>query len=320
MPSLFRRRDERAESNALLAKNVSSVLRNRIIPLTNMSKLHRLSPERLRTEWNIVVQDLDLRTGQPPRGHAFIQPIPMETVSDWLQEFRPWEQQDGLTGCGDFDLIGTYNPQRDYRRGMSQSFGIRRMVNNYITSCYREEKGSMIQNRTAWRESLIPMGRLQHRGEPDRNWGISLMLHQSDPRDAGKPYILNTRQNERVPHFACFLHDDVLLVDDKSLSSAELCTIFILALHISCLRMYEHVVVIPITVYSCSGWQVRIVQGCIDFRNLQFDIRCSKILDFNTGGVRDTEENLQRFMTLLGWVLGKPVGDVEQPQYSTRRR
>ncbi|ATY65788.1 kinase-like domain [Cordyceps militaris] len=294
----------------VLSQNMTDMLVRRIDPLCRTSA-HRVTAEQLCRDWGIVVQSLDLRTGGAADGEVFIQPIPPTQIQTWLDEFRPWDQPGA--GQWDFDLPGSYDPHEDRHYGMSNSLGISRMVCNYIEMCYRYEKGSIIRNKTRWRPSSFGVKHLSSSTSNIHRWHARFMLHQCEPADAGKFYLSETRPDSALPHLGCFLHDDELLADDGSLSTAELTTIMVLALRQAMNPIYKQATVVPITVYSCAGQQVRIIQGCIDFRHRQFDIRYSEILDFNEGGVRRTEENMQRFLTLLGWVLGNPVGNVKRP-------
>jgi len=56
---------------------------------------------------------------------------------------------------------------------------------------------------------------------------------------------------------------------------------------------------------SCSGRQVRIVQGVVNFPETTVELRVSRIIDFE----KDVLYNWREYMTLLGWAIGEPVGD-----------
>ncbi|ATY65725.1 NAD binding Rossmann fold, partial [Cordyceps militaris] len=280
------------------------MIRRRIGPLTK-SSAHRITPEQLRAEWNIVVQKLDLDTGRPDHGETFIQPIPIHQIDSWIKEFRPLEYPS--RGPYDYDLFDIYDRLEDAGEGKEISRGIFRMVNNYIIRSHLFRGGSILWNKTNWRKCLPTTDRLSFRSEK-HNWFVSTVIYQCNPA-LGNRYISTT-----LPHLSCFLHDDEMLQDDGSLSHAELNTIMILALQQASDCTYSHATVIPIVVFSCAGRHLRIVQACIDFKHYHFDIRCSEILNFNEGGIRGTDENLRRFYTLLGWVLGEPVGNVEKSQ------
>ncbi len=102
--------------------------------------------------------------------------------------------------------------------------------------------------------------------------------------------------------------------------------------------MYTQTSVIPVCPLSLSVPTNPLIRPCKDYRllllrplgpycsrlyrlsPLQFDIRCSDILDFNEGGMRRTKENEQRFYTFLGWILGNPVGNIKEQQYPGSRR
>lgn len=135
------------QANDALSHNIGEMLVCRIQPLCG-TDAHRITAEELRRDWDIVVQKLDLRTGQAEHGPAFIRPIPPDEIRRWLDEFRPWDAD--WAEPGDFDLPDSYDPYYDPRVGESVSFGIRRVAYNYIAKCHIYEKGSMMENKTNW--------------------------------------------------------------------------------------------------------------------------------------------------------------------------
>ncbi|OAA63885.1 hypothetical protein ISF_04594 [Cordyceps fumosorosea ARSEF 2679] len=251
-------------------------------------------------------------------GEAFIRPIPPEQIRSWIDHFCALAYPRG--NPDDYDLFGIYDPLEDPRCGMTDSMGILSMVVSYTERAYPFEKGNMMQDKTYWRYCSPNTKRLSSSTSDVHSWIVKRITEQCDPATAQKYTYLDVPRSSTLPHLSCFVHDDEILQDDGSLSNGELTAIMVLALRQSSDRTYRHATVIPLLVFSCSGRQVRIIQGCIDFRNYQFDVRCSEILDFNEGGIRGTDENLRRFYTLLGWVLGEPVGNIEQSQVPGSRR
>ncbi|ATY67203.1 kinase-like domain [Cordyceps militaris] len=275
----------------------------RIHPLCG-TDAHRITAEELRRDWDIV---------------AFIQPIPPDEIRRWLDELRPWDAD-----CAepyDFDLPDSYDPYYDPRVSESVSFGIRRVAYNYIGKYYVP----CVSTPTLANLGMNSPG-VKHLSSSDSNihhWDVTQMFHQCDPATIRKHRLHSAiPPSSELPHLSCFLHDDEILESDGGLSTAELITIMVCYVPPEPFRPDQsyssaHV---KITVFSCSGRQVRIVQGCIDFRHYQFDVRCSDILDFNEGGMRRTKENEQRFYTFLGWILGNPVGNIKEPQHPGSRR
>jgi len=61
-------------------------------------------------------------------------------------------------------------------------------------------------------------------------------------------------------------------------------------------------------VVSASYRTVRIVQGVVNIRTNDVELRVSQLVPFEKGIKADTE-SWQNFLTLLGWILGEPIGD-----------
>ncbi|ATY60518.1 NAD binding Rossmann fold [Cordyceps militaris] len=109
------------QENDRLHKCMLDVLVRLIDPLTK-SSAHRVTPEQLRSDWDIVVQKLDLRTGQGGcYGEAFIRPIPPKQISSWINYFCPlaWPSEN----LDDYDLFGIFDPLEDRRLGAPGSIG-----------------------------------------------------------------------------------------------------------------------------------------------------------------------------------------------------
>jgi hypothetical protein len=59
-----------------------------------------------------------------------------------------------------------------------------------------------------------------------------------------------------------------------------------------------------VTVISASGRRIRIVQGVVDIIKGSIEVRVSDIIQFDEG----IKKNEKKFHTLLGWMVGEPVG------------
>ncbi|EGX88299.1 MFS transporter, putative [Cordyceps militaris CM01] len=133
------------------------MIRRRIDPLTK-SSAHRISPEQLRAEWNIVVQKLDLDTGRPDHGETFIQPIPIHQIDSWIKEFRPLEYPSRRPY--DYDLFDIYDRVEDAGEGKEISRGISRMVKNYTMRSHSYKLARML---TYYGSSFLQVGEAQLR-------------------------------------------------------------------------------------------------------------------------------------------------------------
>lgn len=61
--------------------------------------------------------------------------------------------------------------------------------------------------------------------------------------------------------------------------------------------------------FSASGRNIRIVQGIVDFATGTTEVRVSEIVSFEEGGVKG--DNWRTWLTLLGWAVGKPMGNTK---------
>lgn len=60
--------------------------------------------------------------------------------------------------------------------------------------------------------------------------------------------------------------------------------------------------------FSTSGRKIRIVQGIVNFRKRTVEVRVSDIISFEEGLLKDL---WREWLTLLGWAVGKPVGNTK---------
>lgn len=134
-----------------------------------------------------------------------------------------------------------------------------------------------------------------------------------------------------VPHTTCLLANQEPLRDDK-LSTAEMITVVWLSCAHYLYPEYQGHNTIPVsfsiplplgdgdgrdaflmprrqvTVFSTSRRSIRIVQGVINFRERTVEVRVSDIISFEEGCLKD---HWREWLTLLGWAVGKPVGNTK---------
>ncbi|KAM3545293.1 hypothetical protein ARSEF1564_001765 [Beauveria bassiana] len=142
--------------------------------------------------------------------------------------------------------------------------------------------------------------------------------------------LLNRVKYSKDSKLGVMMADDLPIKNGPYLSPAELITTLGLAIAKIKAQKYYQPTVIPvsllifsmltayravliqslfeITVFSCSARKLRIVQGAINFHTLDLDFRYSSVIYFSVGGLHSNSQNAKAVAGVLGWVLGRPVG------------
>lgn len=102
-----------------------------------------------------------------------------------------------------------------------------------------------------------------------------------------------------------FIIDPDPMFPDR-LTTAEACTAFGLLSHSRVRDGYNSHRYIPVTIFSGSGRQMRILQCWHDKENpMNLQVRRSPIMDFQQG----MEANWKDWIMILCWITGEAVGD-----------
>ncbi|KAI2611843.1 hypothetical protein GGR54DRAFT_341534 [Hypoxylon sp. NC1633] len=101
----------------------------------------------------------------------------------------------------------------------------------------------------------------------------------------------------------CFLADKAAL-KEMVLSRSELWVILSITAGRFMREGYQHHRLIPVTIVSSSGRQLRITQGCVDGMANHVTVRMTQILDFTAGEVAKRDDLLRT----LCWIVGEPIG------------
>ncbi|CAI7669572.1 unnamed protein product [Penicillium discolor] len=114
-------------------------------------------------------------------------------------------------------------------------------------------------------------------------------------------------KNISQPHINAYIGDSQPLRVDR-LNSGEVSLSYGLIAKRRIQDGYNDHRYIPITVFSMSDFQVRILQIWHDKQNPKaLQVRSSPIMDFKDG----VQNNLDDWVTILCWMVGKPVGDTK---------
>ncbi|KAM3441873.1 hypothetical protein MY4824_001287 [Beauveria thailandica] len=304
---------------ARLKSNVKTVAE--LVRKFKQAKSAFFNQQQLRDNHGISVQKLDIVTGKPgTHGQAYIEPVQPEIVLKWLTKYAPEESED-LESC-DIDFpnldVTELSPGFDFHEAIELSD----LLLNRVKFSKDSNMGVMMGEESHWNETDLPHS----------DWEAREPFHQVHPSQYDLDFDCVTNSNPELPHMQCWLADELPIKDGPYLSPAELITTLALAVATIKKPEYQQASVIPvsllisliftadwvvliislfkITVFSCSGRMLRIVQGAIDFRNLNLDFRCSPVLDFSVGGLRSNGPNATKVARVLGWILGRPVGQI----------
>ncbi|KAM3523156.1 hypothetical protein NHJ13051_005269 [Beauveria bassiana] len=316
---------QQAANIARLKSNVQRVA-DVVRKLKQQTDVAAFSHEQLRAEFGISMQQLNVVTGDPcSHGQAYIKPVPPEVVTEWLKKYAPEESEDLESFDIDFpDLDATeLSPGFDFHEAAELSD----LLLNRVKYSKDSDMGVMMGKESHWNEAELPDEciSLSH-----SDWEAREPFHQVHPSQYGLDFDCVTKSNPALPHMQCWLADDLPVKNGPYLSPAELITTLGLAIAKIKAQKYYQPTVIPvsllifsiltayravliqslfkITVFSCSARKLRIVQGAINFHTLDLDFRYSPVIDFSVGGLHSNSQNAKAVAGVLGWVLGRPVG------------
>ncbi|CCT66276.1 uncharacterized protein FFB20_06516 [Fusarium fujikuroi] len=217
----------------------------------------------------IKCKDMDFKTGQVGKQtEQFIQPIPPKVVQQWLDETRP--------------------PPKERRD----------IVNEYS---HEFPNDNQWEATMIWRRINAPSNsRFVNRlGEENANWQLKGVLRQHLPNQSNYDRPLDPNR----PHAICYLADGAEPVDDMLLTS-ELTTLLLMATDTALKATWQKHKLISVTLITGSYRAVRVSQCVLDAETGSIEIRKSPHITFNKGLLAEWA----KYLTLMGWVLGKPAG------------
>ncbi|KAM3507533.1 hypothetical protein MY11210_007094 [Beauveria gryllotalpidicola] len=298
-------------NSARLKTNVQRVAE--IVRKLKKTDVAAFSDKQLRADYGISVQKLDVVTGVPcTRGQAYISPIPPETVIEWLKKYAPEESEDLVSYEIDFSDLDATSLSPDFN--FNEAMQLSDLLLNRVRYSNNSDMGVMMAKESRWNEAELPHACINYYIPPHSDWEAREPFHQVHPSQYNLDFDCVTESHPELPHMQCWLADELPINDGPWLSPAELITTLALAIAKIKNHKYYQASVIPITVFSCAARKLRIVQGAINFHNLDLDFRCSVVTDFSVGGVRSNSRNAKAVAQILGWVLGRPVGQIFPPK------
>ncbi|KGQ07422.1 hypothetical protein BBAD15_g7261 [Beauveria bassiana D1-5] len=323
------RREARQQSASIaqLQNNVRKVAE--LVRKLKLAKVPFFTREQLLTKYRIFVQKLDIATGERgTQGQAYIEPVRPEIVLDWLKKYAPEKSADRLYFDLDFTGYDVTEMSLDFYLG--EAMELCNLLLNHVNYSKDEKMGVMMGQESNWNRAELPRNLINSQSLPHSDWEARELFHQIHPIQEKLDFDCITDSHPAFPHLQCWLADELPVKDRPCLSPAELITTLALAVATIKDPKYHQASVIPvsllisliltayrvvlilslfkITVFSCSARKLRIVQGAINFHTLDLDFRYSFVIDFSVGGLHSNSQNAKAVAGVLGWVLGRPVG------------
>ncbi|KAI1027099.1 hypothetical protein LB504_007762 [Fusarium proliferatum] len=302
--------------------NLEKIARHIIHPLSQSPYKH-VGMDFL-SRCRIKCKDMDFKTGQVGKQtEQFIQPIPPKVVQQWLDETRPPPKERR-------DIVNEYSHEFPNDNQWEATM-IWRRINAYLSESENAQGNCVMTTHTQWHHAkyghsflllhlllFLPFSflRLNSRadktinspsnsrfvnrlGEQNANWQLKGVLRQHLPNQSNYDRLLDPNR----PHAICYLADGAELVDDMLLTS-ELTTLLLMATDTALKATWQKHKLIPVTLITGSYRTVRVSQCVLDAETGSIEIRKSPLITFHKGLLAEWA----KYLTLLGWVLGKPAG------------
>ncbi|KAF4452720.1 endothelin-converting enzyme [Fusarium albosuccineum] len=281
---------------------ITAMAKKILLPLTKYQKPYVSS--RALEKFDIRCKDMDFKTGQVgPRVEPFIEPIPPHLVEEWLNETKPWTVRDDFVNDPDPDPWFDDDCPTNDAQTTATFFGI--LIDIHLSSNEKEEEPGIMVAHTNWGPFPPYCGKYVNRlsaGHGMRNWQLKATYRQNIVPATCRCIYDGTLDADK-PHAICFLADDAPIQDDL-IATSELTSLLFVAIDIALKAEFEKHRIIPVTLVTGSLSTIRIVQAICDFEKGTIELRKSPPVHFPKG----VRADWQKYLTLLGWILGKPVG------------
>ncbi|EGX87766.1 hypothetical protein CCM_09388 [Cordyceps militaris CM01] len=250
-------------------------------------------PESILIEYRATVVPLDFDTGAPRNGApALLGLMDREALRRALDELKPWIAQDKY----DYEAGDGTSPSRCHHNG----YFLANIVAAYLQNNQDPRSHDTLQDRTCWQwGGGEGTDRYLHNYHDDYTWtpgSFFLNLLPSKPRE--------TLPDPRKPHVIHHVIDSTPW-KPGTLRTSEFKSIVFIAAANKLKAAYKDLDYFGVTVVSFFNWEVRIVQGLVNFKTRGVDIRVSPAQSFRDG-FRNQDGSIDpRFLTLLAYNLGE---------------
>ncbi|GAW20490.1 hypothetical protein ANO14919_099960 [Xylariales sp. No.14919] len=237
------------------------------------------SPDRRITsafmnQFEISCGELDFNTAKPAKGETFLELYPIKKFQQLAEDFA-------------FDTIEPLDPVP--MDNFNDAWFVAQQISLYLQAC---DEGGYFTGRASWDVSVVSDVVLE-RGL--RYVKKGLLMWKVD--------TVLRHENDSFPHVNCILLGRETLKEDELLFS-EVRSLLILILTMLYERSNEAHKIIPVTMVSLCAFEVRILQGYVDFGTGKITINKTPIVRLvEDGSVRE-----DHFRTIVRWLVGMPVG------------
>ncbi|KAJ2984689.1 hypothetical protein NUW58_g5930 [Xylaria curta] len=244
--------------------------------LRSMPSSDRRITSNFMNEFKISCGELDFKSAKPAKGNAFLELCPIAKFEQ-LAEMHAFHSIEQMYP----ELMGS---------NFHDSYHVAEQIKSYLYSCYELEYFTW---RASWDFWVVPKlvleKGLRHMKKTTAvMWRVETVLRY---------------ENDAFPHVNCVLEGTKTLKEDELLFSEVRC-LLVLALTMLHERSNEVHKITPITIVSICAYEVRIVQGYVDFGTGNIVINKTPIVRLvEDGSVRE-----DHFMTIVRWLVGTPVG------------
>ncbi|KAM0664409.1 hypothetical protein ACQRIU_006991 [Beauveria bassiana] len=254
-------------------------------------------PDPVLNEYHATVIPLDFTTGAPYNGTpTLLRLMDITVLRRAIDEIKPWIESDGSTDNYDYQpLLDSFD--KPYRhRNNAEWFTY--TVKVYLDTNQDTNSSDTLRGRTSWEYGGGEgTDRYLHNYDDNYTWtfgSVFINLLPSEPREP----------DPRKPHVIYHVIDSTPW-KSGTLRTSEFKSIVFIAAANKLKAAYKSLDHFGVTVISFWNWEVRIVQGLVNFKTRDVDIRVSPAQGFRDGFRNDDGSIDPRFLTLLAYNLGE---------------
>ncbi|KAM3507393.1 hypothetical protein MY11210_007174 [Beauveria gryllotalpidicola] len=274
--------------------------------LTTARPLHAITKPSLTRSalknFRTTVTTLDFATGKPtnPSSPTLLSLESVAYIRDFVRRAKPWIQPDGQEGFEDFlpdDRRKATDTAALYHNRAAAEFATTLEV--WAVNSQNQTVEDSLLRRTPWgiHTDRAASKWLGMRDGDDYIWEYGTAFHNMKPVVSGQR---ETPCEPDLPHAICYAIDSTPF-DDYSIRTSEFKSIVFMAIVNNMKAEYNHLDSFGVTVISFWNRDVRIVQGLVNLKTHNIDLRVSPVQQFPSG-FRGRDGSIDdRFLTLLAY-------------------
>ncbi|KAM3512560.1 hypothetical protein MY11210_003823 [Beauveria gryllotalpidicola] len=252
-------------------------------------------PDSVLSEYHATVMPLDFTTGAPRNAPALLRLMDRAAVRRAIDEIKPWIYSHKPTGYYDYKpTLDSFKDEPYYHHRNARWFAD--TVHVYLDTNQDGKSSDTLQGRTSWKYGGGEgTDRWLHNYDDDYTWTFGSVFINLLP---SKPH--QTCPDPLKPHVIYHVIDSTLW-KSGTLRMSEFKAILFIAAANKLKPAYKALDHFAVTVLSFWNWEVRIVQGLVNFKTHNVDIRVSPVESFRDGFRNDDGTIDPRFLTLLAY-------------------